>query len=411
MLLLGTLAQALGGMVSNGAAFLIPAVRARWDLDLAHAGLVVSMTTAGLLVSLIAWGALADAIGERWTLSLGTALTAGALVWAAAADTPTALGLALAAVGIGSASVNAASGRVVVGWFPPERRGLAMGIRQSAQPIGTGIAAVVLPTIGAASGIGSALMVPAVVSAVLCVVLALWLRDPPRPSATARPVESLNPYRSGGTLVRIHVVSVLLVLPQFVIWSWTLVYLVDERHFTPAAAGVVVLISQLLAGAARLLVGICSDRLGSRMRPLRWVAIGASVVTAGVGITAGLGTAVVVPLLVIAAVLTAADNGLAFTAVAEIGGRAWAGRALGVQNTAQFAAGTAVVPIAGAAIAAVGFGWTFGLVALAAAVAVPLVPDDPGQPRGSAPEPSPATDAVSNCSPTTSTRQDNRKRR
>lgn len=376
MLLLSTLAQALGGMVSNGAAFLIPAVRRQWELDLAQAGLVVAMPTAGLLISLIAWGAVADRIGERWTLGAGTAVTAAALAGAAVADGPVSLAVALVLVGVGSGSVNAASGRVVVGWFPPQRRGLAMGIRQSAQPVGTGIAAVILPTVAAAAGIGAALAVPAVLSAVLCVVLTVWLRDPPHPPSTGATVVAGNPYRADRRLVRIHLVSVLLVLPQFVIWSFTLVYLVDVRHWTPAAAGVLVLVSQLLAGAVRLLVGALSDRVGSRMRPLRLVAIGAAVVTAGVGLGAGTGIGLVVPLLVAAAALTAADNGLAFTAVAEIGGRSWAGRALGVQNTAQFAAGTAVVPVAGLAIGAIGYAWTFGLVALAAAAAVPLVPDD-----------------------------------
>src|SRR5699024_12031482 len=41
-----------------------------------------------------------------------------------------------------AASVNSASGRVVMGWFPRHRRGLAMGIRQMSQPLGTSIAAV-----------------------------------------------------------------------------------------------------------------------------------------------------------------------------------------------------------------------------------------------------------------------------
>jgi len=40
--------------------------------------------------------------------------------------------------GMAAASSNSASGRLVVGWFPPEQRGLVMGIRQTAQPLGVG---------------------------------------------------------------------------------------------------------------------------------------------------------------------------------------------------------------------------------------------------------------------------------
>ena len=42
--------------------------------------------------------------------------------------------------------------------------------------------------------------------------------------------------------------------------------------------------------------------------------------------------------LVLATVVSVADNGLAFTSVAEIGGPFWGGRAMGAQNTAQFLA-------------------------------------------------------------------------
>lgn len=46
--------------------------------------------------------------------------------------------------------------------------------------------------------------------------------------------------------------------------------------------------------------------------------------------------------MVIASVITTADNGLAFTAVAEIAGPYWSGRALGAQNTTQYVAATLV---------------------------------------------------------------------
>ena len=42
----------------------------------------------------------------------------------------------LAVAGLFGASVNAASGRAVMGWFPHDERGLALGIRQTAIPIG-----------------------------------------------------------------------------------------------------------------------------------------------------------------------------------------------------------------------------------------------------------------------------------
>jgi MFS family permease len=78
--------------------------------------------------------------------------------------------------------------------------------------------------------------------------------------------------------------------------------------------------------------------------------------------------------MVLATTVTVADNGLAFTAVAERAGPFWSGRALGVQNTAQFLAASAVAPLAGAAIGAWGYAACFALAAAFPVLAVPLVP-------------------------------------
>ena len=72
--------------------------------------------------------------------------------------------------------------------------------------------------------------------------------------------------------------------------------------------------------------------------------------------------------------MTVADNGLAFTAVAERAGPFWSGRALGLQNTAQFLAGSAVPPLAGLAIGQWGYSAAFALAALFPLVATPLIP-------------------------------------
>ncbi|WP_438882008.1 MFS transporter, partial [Bacillus cereus group sp. BC88] len=80
---------------------------------------------------------------------------------------------------------NAASGRVVIGWFPKERRGLAMGIRQMCQPLGVAIAAVSVPLLAASGGIAAALVVPAALCGVSAVLCAIGIVDPPRPPRKA----------------------------------------------------------------------------------------------------------------------------------------------------------------------------------------------------------------------------------
>ena len=78
--------------------------------------------------------------------------------------------------------------------------------------------------------------------------------------------------------------------------------------------------------------------------------------------------------IIVASVNAVSDNGLGFTAAAEMAGPLWSGRALGAQNTAQFAAAAAAPPLLGILIAGSGFTAGFALTALAPVIAIPLIP-------------------------------------
>ncbi|WP_066043679.1 MFS transporter [Herbiconiux solani] len=398
VLALGLGAQISGTVFVSTPAFLIPLLHAERGLSLAEAGLLSAAPSVGLVLTLIAWGALADRIGERWVIAGGMALTALAAAGAMLAGGYVALGFFLLLGGAASASTNAASGRVVVGWFPKDRRGLAMGIRQMAQPLGVTIAALVVPGVAATAGIAAALLVPFVLTAVFAVACAIGIVNPPRatPAAQAqrqaqaqahqaqtpgapvlKPV-SANPYRSSSFLWRIHAVSVLLVVPQFTLSTFGLVWLITQVGLDPLLAGVIVGVAQFVGALGRIAVGVWSDRMGSRVRPLAIVAVLAAAVMlllAGTGALPEPGFAIAAAIVfVVATTVSVADNGLAFTSVAEVAGSAWAGRALGAQNTAQFLAAAIVGPGVGALIGLIGYPAAFAVVALFPVAATPLIP-------------------------------------
>ncbi|MCS6587858.1 MFS transporter [Curtobacterium flaccumfaciens] len=374
MLALGVAAQAAGTLVVSAPALLIPHLLSR-GTSLPAAGLLAAAPTFGMVLTLIAWGAITDRFGERVVIAGGLVLTTLAVVgaWLAAGD-PVLLGLAFLAGGMTSASTNAASGRVVVGWFPKERRGLAMGIRQMSQPLGVTLAAVTVPQLAEGSGIRAALVLPIVLCAVLAVCCAIGITDPPRPArTTVATTTTANPYRSSGFLWRVHAVSVLLVVPQFTLSTYGLVWLVGLGWSTPAA-GLLVGAAQFVGAIGRILVGGWSDRAGSRVGPLRIVAGSAAVVMAVLAVVDATHLAGAAVFLVLATSVTVADNGLAYTSVAEAAGPFWSGRALGAQNTGQFIAASAVGPGIGALVGALGFAASFGIVAVLPLLAVPLVP-------------------------------------
>ncbi len=389
ILLIGLIAMTAGCTFQYGLAYLIPALRhSGFSLELAS--ILVACPTAGLLLTLIGWGAAADRWGERIVLATGLALAGIVLLAASLVHGPAGFGLCLALAGAAGGSVFAASGRLILGWFARHERGLAMGIRQSAQPLGVALAAATLPALGAAGTTRPLLFLGGfcLIAAVLVVAL---VRDPDRTQAEApQPIQDAQPGRAaqpagarGGkptspyrqpVLWRIHAASALLVVPQFTVATFALVFLVDARGWTALAAGRLLAVAQVCGAGSRLAAGYWSDRAGSRMRPMRILAICTGVGMLALAVAAASGSLAAVPVLLVCSVVAVSTNGLAFTAVAEFAGSAWAGRALGVQNTGQNALAAATPPILALAIGSIGFGASFAIVAGFPLVAAAFVP-------------------------------------
>ena len=393
MLVIALSATLCANVFINGVAFLIPTLNSERGLDLAQAGLVSAMPSLGMVVTLIAWGYVVDRVGERIVLTLGSALTAAAAFAAASAQSLVAVSAFLFLGGMAAASSNSASGRLVVGWFAAERRGLAMGVRQTAQPLGVGVGALVIPRVAEYHGVSAALLFPAVVCMASALICAVAVIDPPRPArAEAAAADLANPYRNSRLLFRIHLVSVLLVVPQVLVWTFTLVWMISEHGWSPGAAGLLVMCAQILGAGGRIGAGFWSDwlhrrsgdALGARLQPIRIIAAAAAVSMASLALTDWLDSSVSIALIIAASVVTVSDNGLAFTAIAEIAGPFWSGRALGTQNTSQLFTAGIVPPLFGGLIGIAGYPVAFAVCALFPLMAIPAIPsaDSPTTRRG-----------------------------
>ena len=365
----GTVALTAGSAFQYGLAYLIPALQAG-GLSLAEAGVLVACPTAGLLLTLIAWGAAADRWGERLVLSGGLAAAGVVLLAATQAHTTPALGACLVLAGAAGASVYAASGRLILGWFTASQRGLAMGIRQSAQPLGVAVAAVTLPTV-AAHGLPAGLTFLGVFCLAAAALVVAVVRDPVARAVSA--ARDRSPYRSS-VLWRIHAASALLIVPQFTVATFALIFLVTARHWPAATAGPLLALAATGGGASRLVAGYWSDRVGSRMRPMRALALAISASLVALAIATRAAAPLAVPALLVAAVLAVSTNGLAFTAVAEYAGPQWAGRALGIQNTGQNVVAALTPPAMAVLIGSGGYPAAFAVAGVLPLIAAAVVP-------------------------------------
>jgi MFS family permease len=338
-----------------GLPVLAPALRDMHDLSLLQVGVVLDSLWIGTLLTLLPWGVLADRVGERLVLATGLVACAAALVGAGNADSFESLILLVGLAGAAGASVNAASGRAVMQWFPAAERGFALGVRQTAIPVGGLISALVLPALSLRSAF--------VFLAVLCVAGAVFGAAVIRERKGAAEDDVLEPRGLGATL-RDHRLWLLCgassfyLVAQLAITGFLVLFLNEERGLTETAAAGVLAGVQVVAAAMRIGGGRWSDRLGSRVFPLRIAGVASAVTLAVAAALLGAPLPLLIASFVLAGGLSMAWNGLSFTAAAEIAGRSRAGAALGMQQSALAAAG-AIVPPAFAAIVAAS-SWRLG---------------------------------------------------
>jgi sugar phosphate permease len=262
----------------------------------------------------------------------------------------------VAAGGLG-ASVQSASARAVMSWFTPARRGLALGIRQTAIPLGGFAGSLVLPHVSP----GWAFRLLGLACLTTAAAGVLLVREGPVAHA---PLTGRKPLRDR-RIWRLSWASSLLLWPQMCVVGFVVLFLHDRRGITTGHAAAVLAGVQVLGIAARITSGAWSDSIGSRLVPLRRIAVAAglgTLATASVAVHAPL--AVVIPVLLATGGLAMSWNGLSLTAAAELAGGGSAGAAIGIQQSALNSTAAALPPLFGVLVGSAGWTVGFALIAL-----------------------------------------------
>jgi sugar phosphate permease len=219
-----------------------------------------------------------------------------------------------------------------MGWFARGERGFALGIRQMALPMGGALASLTLPSLIDVHGLDAAFVALAGLSATAALAALLLMRDPP-PAPSARPAVAAPPPTRDARIWRLGAGGALLVCAQASMLGFIVLFLHDARHVSATIAAAALGALQIVGALVRIVAGRRSDREGLRIAPIRRIAARNTGLLVAVGILAAGPGALLYPVLAVAAVSTMSWNGLAFTAAAEISGRARAGTAMSMQNT------------------------------------------------------------------------------
>lgn len=339
----GTGAAASGSALFIGLSVLAPAIRDELGLTISQVGLLLASLWVGTILTLLGWGLLADRFGERVVLSTGLSLCgvlAAAAGWADDFGTLAALLLLSSAAG---ASVNAASGRAVMQWFGPEERGLALGIRQTAIPAGAGLAAITLPLVDQAGGLRAAFVYLGTLCVIAAIVAAVVIREAPVRDAELEG-DAIPWTLRDRRIWTLSLGSGLYLFAQIALLSFTVLFLHDVHGVSEARAAAVLAVFQGAAVVARIAAGRLSDRLGSRLRPLRWIGVASAAGLLLTALVARSAVPVVATVIILAGGVSMAWNGLSLTAAAELAGRARSGAAIGFQQTTLGVVGV-IVPV------------------------------------------------------------------
>lgn len=315
-----------------GLPVLVPTLRDQYDLSLAQIGVLLAAEWVGALVTMLPWGIAADRFGERLVLGLGLGGCSAFLVGAAYAPSFQSLVILLGLAGAAGASVNSASGRAVMHWFGADERGLALGVRQTAVPLGGLIAALAAPQLVTAGDASGGFLFFAGLCAVGALVGAIFIRGRDgdehelEPATLARTLQDAR-------LWRLAIGAGVYVYAQIAVIGFGVVFLHDEHGLSEARAALVIAAAQVLAVGIRIATGRWSDVVGSRIGPLRQVGVAVAVGLLVVAALAGGPVWLLIPALAVAGGLSMGWNALAFTAAAELAGAARSGAAIGFQQS------------------------------------------------------------------------------
>ncbi len=276
------------------------AVQIRDELVFSEAALGAAVT-GGFLIGAIAAplvGTLADRLGPRTTITIGSILSIASLAGIAGlASSWAVLATLLGVAGLGMAFTDPGLAVLVTRSVPHRRHGFAFGIKEASIPIATLLAGLAVPVIALTVGWRWAFTMGLVPMAVLVLLLPrLRVGDPPAvtgPSAVDG--AGLTPTPPRRALVLVALAAALGSAAS----SGVGVFLTESgvaMGLTPSAAGLLLATGSVAGIITRIGTGIHADRDGGeQLRLISWMLVGGSVTMA----LASIGPT---PLLVIGAI-------------------------------------------------------------------------------------------------------------
>jgi sugar phosphate permease len=327
-----TFTQAASAAVTSAIGPIAALLQREFDVSRAEVGLAQTAIYLSGTFAAMAGGRLADTVGERRVLLISGLITGLAAACAGLAVSFPLFLLVGLAIGVGTGMQNPAGSAAVMRWFPPRRRGFAMGLRQTGVPLGGVLAATLWPLAALTWGWRASYVLAGVMALVGTGLIALVYFDPERDVAVDAP--AMRGMRDLMTDRRLWLLSVMYngqIVAQYAANVYFVLFLHEWLDLPLLQASALFAIIHVAAVGARIGWGFASDAVFlGRRRPvlLIVIALTLSSMLLAAALPRGAPSWAGVALAVLIGVSAFSWTGLYGTVTIEIAGRASAASAV-----------------------------------------------------------------------------------
>ena len=344
---------------------LAPFLKQSFDLSNAQIGGLTSATAVAYAPTLIFAGWLADRIGVRRALIIGTLITGVCIGAVALAPSYGVMLLLLACSGFGCGFIYPTAVKAIMVWFPARERATAVGVNQAAVNVSGMLGAAVMPALALAYSWRAGFVFAAGLAFAVCGIALVLYRDPGPAESPATPrvgasedapaamyeIEQGLPGVTGDEqadraalkpgfvavissrdILLLGLAAMFLCMVEFAALAHLVLFLNVEWAYSVAAAAGLLALCQAAGAFGKPLSGLVSDRLLGRRRRAPLMAL-AGLAGAACAILALLGPGhswLLWTALLMLGVGAVGWGGLFGTLAGEIAGAATAGAAAGV---------------------------------------------------------------------------------
>jgi sugar phosphate permease len=242
---------------------LAPFLIESFTLTNAQIGIVGVSVNAGMMFTAILAGKVVDLRGEKVVLVGGGLLTGLGALLASRSGTFEWLVVLLFFTGLWASASTPAGGKAVMTWFPYNKRGFVLGIRQTGVPIGGLAAALTLPLIAMKYGWQGAMVGMGIVAIIGSIVSQITLKD-----NFDKQTKNVNISRKSGeewAVLRnkdvwlVSLTAITYVSAQATLVTYLVVFLHIYLGKSIVIAGFLMALAQLSGASGRIVLGIVSD--------------------------------------------------------------------------------------------------------------------------------------------------------